>query len=70
MILVEDTEPWSPSIFGVTGLVVICELHKNPDFEFALGGALGGAWVAGLGLKVLPKTMVFIAINLSPIGVT
>ena len=40
------------------------------EFEFALGGPLGGSWDAGLGLEILPKTIAFTELNLSPIGLT
>ena len=40
------------------------------DFEFALGGALGGSWEAGLGLEVLPKTIALNLSNVSQIGIT
>ena len=40
------------------------------DFEFDLGGQLGGSWDAGLGLEILPKTIAFTSLNLSPIGLT
>ena len=40
------------------------------EFQLALGGALGGSWVAGLGLEILPKTIAFTPLNLSPIGLT
>ena len=46
------------------------DFYKHLDFEFALGGRLGGSWVAGLGLEILPKTVAFIPLNLSPIGLT
>ncbi len=45
-------------------------LLKTKDFEFALGGALGGSWDAGLWLEILPKTTAFTTLNLSPIGLT
>ena len=32
-------------------------VRTHRDFEFALGGPLGGSWVAGLGLEVLPNTL-------------
>ncbi len=38
--------------------------YKNLDFEFALGGALGGSWVAGLGLEILPTTIAFTQLNI------
>ncbi len=43
-------------------------LVKTIDFEFALGRALGGSWEAGLGLEILPKTIAFTPLNISPIG--
>ncbi len=39
-------------------------------FGFALGGALGGSWVAGLGLEILPKTLAFTSLSISPVGLT
>ena len=39
-------------------------------FEFALGGAVGFSWEAGLGLEVVPKTIACTQINISPIGCT
>ena len=36
------------------------------DFEFALGGALVGPWEADLGFKILPKTIAFTPLNISP----
>ena len=39
--------------------------YKHLDFQFALGGPLGGSWVAGLGLEILPKTTAFTQWDLS-----
>ncbi len=50
--------------------MAIFGLDKNQDFELALGGPLGGSWVAGLGLEALPNTIAFTPLNLSPIGLT
>ena len=44
--------------------------YQTLDFEFALGGALGGFWDAGLGLEILLKTIAFTSLNLNPIGLT
>ncbi len=44
------------------------DLHKNTDFDFALGGALGGSWDAGLGLEILPNTIASTPVTLSPVG--
>ena len=40
------------------------------DFEFALGGLLGGSWDAGVRLEIPHKTIAFAPLNLSPIGCT
>ena len=32
---------------------------QNIDFDFALGGELGGSREAGVGLEILPKTLAF-----------
>ena len=42
----------------------------NLDFEFALGRPLGGSWQAGLALEVLPRTVSFTPLHLSPIDCT
>ena len=44
--------------------------YQHLDFRFALGGPLSGSWVAGWGLEMLPKTIAFTPLNLSPIGLT
>jgi hypothetical protein len=46
------------------------KFFKNLDFEFALGGALGGSWEDGLGLEILPRTIAFTPLKISPIGLT
>ena len=33
---------------GLTDAAIFKIFHKHPDFEVALGGALGGSWDAGL----------------------
>ncbi len=60
---IRKKSPWLTSGWDLT-------FYKNLDFEFALGGPLGGFWVAGLELEILPKTTAFTSLNLSPIGLT
>ena len=40
------------------------------NFQFALGVPLDRSWEAGLGLEILPKTIAFSQLDLSPVGCT
>ncbi len=60
------------------GLDVVADVWLGSKFCFIkililnllLGGGLGGSWDAGLGLEILPKTIAFTSLKLSPIGLT
>ncbi len=51
--LATDANFGSPSCSMKKMALNIC--YKSLDFEFALGGALGGSWVAGLGSGNTPQ---------------
>jgi hypothetical protein len=44
--------------------------EKIRSFNLPIGRALGGSWDAGSGLEILPNTIAFTQLNLSPIGFT